>query len=940
MNPATDRLAIRVLGPLEVLAGDRPLVVDTRKALAILAVLAVEGRPFARDELAALLWPEGDDESARGALRRTLSVLKAGLGERWLVVERSTVALDRVAVDLDLEVLETAARAGVERAREALNLARGPFLAGFSLRDSPDFDDWRATTAAAVERRVHAALDRLVETAEAAGRYDDAIAASSRRVEMDPLDEPARRRLMLLLGRTGARAAAIRTYRAGVAVLDRELGVAPLAETTELYEAIRDDRIPVELRVAAGAPPRAADDLPFVGRDAALRQVLEAHREASVAGRVVTVVGEAGIGKTRLADAVAQRVEALGGRVVGARAYPAESAIAYAPIAELLRGAIALPDAGGRLARLSRPGLSEVARLAPLPEGLAGGGAAPEASEDGARIRLLDGIASVLVAAVESEAVAGVLRIEDLQWADEASREAIAYIARRLRESRVLVLLTWRDEDLDDRGRAFVRMITGLPMVVSIDLRRLDRAAVQELVRAHAGEDAASVDQTTDALYEESEGLPLYVVEALAMGDDARSAAVGRTVRALLRERLAAASEVAGQVLLAAAVIGRSFEFATVRAASGRSEAETVDALDELVRRGIVREAGVADGAVRYDFAHAKLRDAAYEAASLARRRLIHGRVADALASDPRQRRDHRRLAPLARHLEAAGRETEAAAAYLEAGTAARAVFANREAVESLERSRALGHPDIGGIERAIGELRLLLGDYDGAIAALEAAASAATSDLPEIELLLGRVHARRGDALTAKSHLDAALAGADPAVSPLLRARVLVERSGAAHLAGSSAEARTDAREALELATAAGDRRGEGIARRLLGLLALSDGRLEDARAELTRSVDIALASGDPADAIAARNALAQVAARAGDDAGAISLLVDALDECHRIGDRHLEAAVRNNLADRLHAAGRADEAMAELKRAVVLFAEVGTRDRPEPGVWKLATW
>ena len=90
----SDGLRIHVLGPLEVAVDGAPLVVDTRKALAILALLAVERRPFAREELAALLWPDSDDESARGALRRTLSVLRASLGDRWLRIDRSTVAVD------------------------------------------------------------------------------------------------------------------------------------------------------------------------------------------------------------------------------------------------------------------------------------------------------------------------------------------------------------------------------------------------------------------------------------------------------------------------------------------------------------------------------------------------------------------------------------------------------------------------------------------------------------------------------------------------------------------------------------------------------------------------------------------------------------------------------------------------------------------------------
>ena len=108
MARRNEGLAIRVLGPLEVTVGRSPLVVDTRKALAILALLAVERRPFARDELAALLWPESDDESARGALRRTLSVLRAALDDRWVRVGRSTVALDTDGTWVDLALVEEA----------------------------------------------------------------------------------------------------------------------------------------------------------------------------------------------------------------------------------------------------------------------------------------------------------------------------------------------------------------------------------------------------------------------------------------------------------------------------------------------------------------------------------------------------------------------------------------------------------------------------------------------------------------------------------------------------------------------------------------------------------------------------------------------------------------------------------------------------------------
>ena len=176
---------------------------------------------------------------------------------------------------------------------------------------------------------------------------------------------------------------------------------------------------------------------------------------------------------------------------------------------------------------------------------------------------------------------------------------------------------------------------------VTITLDRLAGPDVAALVAA-AGGGAAGWD--AGDLAAESEGLPLYVVEALAAGPGAASEAP-RGVRALLRERLSSVGETATQVLATAAVIGRTFDLGTVRVASGRSEDEAIDALEELVRRAIVREVD-RGGEPVFDFGHARLRDAAYEDIGLARRRLLHRRVAEVLRSGGRQ--DSARLAQIA----------------------------------------------------------------------------------------------------------------------------------------------------------------------------------------------------------------------------------------------------------------------------------------------------
>jgi tetratricopeptide (TPR) repeat protein len=143
--------------------------------------------------------------------------------------------------------------------------------------------------------------------------------------------------------------------------------------------------------------------------------------------------------------------------------------------------------------------------------------------------------------------------------------------------------------------------------------------------------------------------------------------------------------------------------------------------------------------------------------------------------------------------------------------------------------------------------------------------------------------------------------------------------------------------------ATASGDAGPPSAgALRLAGLVALERGDLATARTSLEASLARATAtSGDPGPAIAARNGLALVEAAAGDRAAAIALLEVALGEARRAGEPHLEAAIENNLADQLHAAGRPDDAMDHLKRAVALFAEVGGRPGAlEPEIWKLVAW
>jgi DNA-binding SARP family transcriptional activator len=963
-------VAVRLLGPVEVSLAGRPITFDTRKAVALLAYLAVVRRPTSRDALAALLWPESDGTDARNALRRTLSVLRSGLGSQGLVVDRSAVSLEKVALDVDLwrfrEALARARGHGHPPADpcptcilaldEALSFDRGPFMEGFSLRDSEAFDEWQAAEAETHRRDLAGALERVAWARAAERRWDLTVEAARRWLAIDPLHEPAHQLMIATLARSGETAAAIAHYRDLVRILDRELGVAPLLETTELAETIRDGRLgPMETTPEQSVQTRVTPDLgpasevgptlPMVGRDGDLARLLAGLRSVGPAGRLLVIEGEAGVGKTRLAEAVAAEVRSHGGVVLEAHAVAGETAIPFAIVAELIRSGLADPDAAARIAGLPARWQFDAGRLVALP-GIATPTTGDSVDVDPyGRLRLLDALTGVLTALIAAPG-GGLILIDDVDRADASSAETIAYLARRLSSRPLGLLLTGRFEAADVSELAPSLMPVLREADVRVELGRLDRADVAILAGQVLGPRATA--DVIDALAAESEGLPLYVAEALTSPEPTGGAMPGG-MRALLRARIASVDELARQLLAAAAVIGRSFDLETVRAAAGRSEEETVDGLEALQRRGLIREVSPANHRdLRYDFTHGRLRDVAYEDTSLARRRLLHGRVADSLVRSGAGLGDATRWALIATHATLAGRTAQAAAAHLRAGRLARAVFANPEAGQHFESALALGHPDVAAIHEALGDLSTLEGDYARALGHYETAAAQGDATLAAaVEHRIGLVHVRRGDLDRADRHLAHAF---DGATDEREAGRILVDRAAVAIGRGELDVAEGLAERALATARDHDDPIEVARARALLGAAARRAGDRAAARSHLEGALALVEeaerrgghdALPDPSVRIAALNTLALVEWEGGDPNAAEALVRDALARCERQGDRHRQAALENTLADLLHAQDRGDESMEHLKRAVALFAEIGGRPGElEPEVWKLAEW
>jgi predicted ATPase/DNA-binding SARP family transcriptional activator len=349
-------LTLYLFGPPRLELAGADVRLDTRKAVALLAYLALTGQAHSRETLAALLFPEYDDDRAFANLRRTLwSLNKAGLGPYLDLGGTSVIALrpcspaTGLACDVDDFHRALAACAGhghpadsvcplcVPPLTQAADLYRGDLLAGFTLKDSAAFDEWQFFQAETLRREAAGALDRLGRGLAAGDEYATAIGYARRWLALDPLHEPAHRQLMRLYAASGQRAAALRQYQECVRVLADEVSAEPERETTALYEEIRHapsiSRAATMSRVlkAMRPPARPADHplpaageptppplptwpTPFIGREperARLAALL-----ADPACRLLTLTGPGGIGKTRLAlQAAADAQPTYAGRV-------------------------------------------------------------------------------------------------------------------------------------------------------------------------------------------------------------------------------------------------------------------------------------------------------------------------------------------------------------------------------------------------------------------------------------------------------------------------------------------------------------------------------------------------------------------------------------------------------------------------------------------------
>jgi DNA-binding SARP family transcriptional activator/predicted ATPase len=918
-------LAIKLMGPVEIEVDGRPLKVDTRKAVALIAYLAVTGRPADREHLVDLLWPHYEEERGRATLRRTLSALKSGLGEGWIEIDRSRVALVPAGVDLDVVRLATPPSHEHPRGescpdclaalREAVSVYRGDFMQGFALRDSPGFEEWQLEQSERIRRELGNAFDRLIDACVALGRDEEALANAEQRLALDPLNEPTYRVLMRVHANRGKRGAVVDAYRSLVATLQRELGVEPLDETTELYRTLSRGAAP-SVANARPAPTEAVAPLPFVGRGREWERLVSAYQTSP--SLIVGIEGEPGIGKTRLVEEFVDHVRALGAKTIVARSHEGESNVAYGVLTEALRDLVTSRVA----AQLSEASVEELARL--LPELDVKPAESPVAS------RFYEAVRSAIEEGLRGERP-GVLVFEDVHWSDVATLEVLAYVARRSAETGVCLVCTWRSDEVTS-DELLHRIIRDVPST-RMRLGRFGREELKSLLLDADLTDTTDMEETVTRLLAETEGVPYFVTEYMKSLRSEGTWEVPSSVRELVVRRLSSVRGAAAQILDAAAVVDRAVDFDMVCRVAGRTDLETVDALDELARAGLMLATEDRDR-LRYEFSHEKLRTVAYEGMSPARRQVLHRRTAEVLVESPD--RNGASAASIARHFELAGASAQAAEYHRKAGEWAHGVFAHAQALEHFRRAIALGDRS-AEIHEATADIHVLQGDYAEAVKSYETAAALAAQ--PEtIDRKLGALYLRRGEYDLAEAHLNDAL---ERSIDEEATTDILVDLALSARRRGAEDVAAEHATEAVRRAERLEEPALRARAENAAGMLASARGETDEAKAHLQIAFDMAAVADDLPAMIAALNNRALVERRSANTNEAIKLTQQALEACRRLGDRHREAALENNLADLLNDNGDREEAMEHLKRATAIFAEVGADPGgPLPEVWKLVDW
>jgi DNA-binding CsgD family transcriptional regulator/tetratricopeptide (TPR) repeat protein len=700
------------------------------------------------------------------------------------------------------------------------------------------------------------------------------------------------------------------------------------------------------------APPARSPAQILVGRTAELQTLSAALADAEAGrGSTVLVVGESGIGKTRLVSAVAEQAAHRGFTVAMGRAYPVETGVPYAVFSDALLPVLRALEQSV-LTLLTRGGTAELAQLFPALDGSARATSVPRGDPAEIKARLLWNFSQFLSRFSAKRPL--LLVLENLQWSDSASLEMLHFVARQIATDRLLVIGTHNDPD--HRSGAALRTteqsLRNLGLAHRMRLAPLGIDAITELLERGFGAEPDRTAGFAERLQRWTGGNPFFIAETIKAlvesgqlrrgpagwtGWDVEDLHVPASIRDAVLARVAELSDPARRLADIAAVLGTHATHDQLAALGGIAADELIGAIDELRAADIVAERQ--DGTdIVYDFSHPLIQETLYNELGLARTRAMHGSIAETLerlygpgamahASELAAhyaRGDTRRLAAKAvRYLRAAGKD-------------ASVKYANREAADYLSAALAIAEQDQASssteLAMELARVRQRLGDYPGAIALWERVleTARASGDVARV----AAIHRSMGLACYWSGAFDDALANYDSAIEAArqsgdrpLEARVLIAKASCLQAIGRPDHARREVEAALSIATSIGDDALLARVHRTLLLLYLWTGPADGAREHGRRAIALAEAAGQPAVAWSAHWALAVLGGLTGNSEEVRRQLAEA---------QHLADELRSPLfrawtaeVEIEYAAGRGDwdQAVALAERTIATARTLGQR-------------
>jgi DNA-binding SARP family transcriptional activator len=640
---------ICLLGKPMVYVNDIPMNIKRKKCRGLVYFLAAENKPMGRERLQDIFWPDQDICTAPHNLnvhlyeiRRQMPNLIISDNDYIQINPQSTI--DTHLFDYSL----TTEHHDGEQLQKTLSLYQGDFLEGFSIGESVDFDNWKVNLQEYYLTLYIRGLAKSAEYYHSRGEYDKGITVLKHAIKIDPLKEELYRSEMLIHYNAGDLLKVSQTYKKLKRVLDEEMGLKPMKETQALYDAMVANKPLQELGYSDHKSRRNYNQkikndmvsparvlMPFIGRDKELHQL----DDLSNTKGLVIIGGTPGVGKTRLIEEYMRTWEGL---VLYVKCLKTEKDIPYLPVIEAIRKFVNTPKRTALLEQVKREiyvdWWNELRRIVPEID-LTDINHSQLASGAYGKMQAITQFITIL-----SRKGKLLFLIDDLQWADDETLGLINYLVQQCVPEDIYFLGTQRLIDNNPKLITIKEFLSQLNLLKGILLKRLDHESIKIFAKQITNIDCTTLAewlerittgnafQLTEFIYFLKERIGDSKYDAVDIQTMIDSSIIPPAIESYLLPGFVSLSQRANRVLEAASVYGNSFIFKILIPATGLSETEALDGLEELMHKGYL----VINNDHEYVFDHSLVREVAYKLINPARRQWIHLKIAEALERNKR----------------------------------------------------------------------------------------------------------------------------------------------------------------------------------------------------------------------------------------------------------------------------------------------------------------